>query len=320
MYIRNADIMPNWSDICNTADIPKLCDITTDIILREILTMEDDKAAWHRAVKEYYREMIESREEENRRRSKSVLQDYEEAISYFHYIQMIAFTEYAKIRSRQPSDGAISMLSFRASNDVLAAWNALLNGYYVTVGGILRGVYEAWISIIYFSEFPDKATIWWKMEPTKREEQGIRVSQMKGRLIEMGKLDREHPDIYSVFSQMTHPSADSMYPGLERGSSFDPRAIIFNVVGKFDEKKAKDFAKSVCIVSLNLTKIMFQVMKGAVERTPYKTLDGLSIALDALAQHLELNEGLLAKEPEKRFGVKHGLDEELFDDLMKNSH
>ena len=24
MYIRNADIMPNWSDICNTADIPKL--------------------------------------------------------------------------------------------------------------------------------------------------------------------------------------------------------------------------------------------------------------------------------------------------------
>lgn len=27
-YIRNtADIMPNWSDICNTADIPKLSEI-----------------------------------------------------------------------------------------------------------------------------------------------------------------------------------------------------------------------------------------------------------------------------------------------------
>jgi|LGVF01.2.fsa_nt_gb hypothetical protein len=28
LYIRNADIMPNWSDICNTADIPKLCEIS----------------------------------------------------------------------------------------------------------------------------------------------------------------------------------------------------------------------------------------------------------------------------------------------------
>ncbi len=28
MYIRNiADIIPNWSDICSTADIPELCGI-----------------------------------------------------------------------------------------------------------------------------------------------------------------------------------------------------------------------------------------------------------------------------------------------------
>ncbi len=31
MYIRNADIMPNWSDICNTADIPELSEIAFNL-------------------------------------------------------------------------------------------------------------------------------------------------------------------------------------------------------------------------------------------------------------------------------------------------
>jgi len=31
MYIRNiVDITPDWSDICSTADIPELCDITQE--------------------------------------------------------------------------------------------------------------------------------------------------------------------------------------------------------------------------------------------------------------------------------------------------
>ena len=34
--IRNADIMPNWSDICSTADIPKLCEIMEERAMRTI--------------------------------------------------------------------------------------------------------------------------------------------------------------------------------------------------------------------------------------------------------------------------------------------
>jgi len=273
--------------------------------------IKDEETLWHQQVKEY-REMIENREEENRHKSKSSLQEYEEAISYFHSLQMFAFTEHANIRSLQPHDGAISMLAFRASNDILAAWNLLLCGYFTGVNSILRSVYEACISIIYFSEFPDDAATWWKMNPKKNEEHGIYVGNMRQKLIDTEKLDSGHRDLYSVLSQMTHPNADSMYPGLERGTISGKSVIIFNVVGKFEEKKVKDFAKCICILSLNLTTCMFEAMDGIIEMSPYKTMDEFLNALDAMAQHLKLDERLLGEEPNKRYGAIHGLDEELF--------
>jgi hypothetical protein len=265
-----------------------------------------EREAWDRAVAEH-RTALQGREEENLSATRSMFKEHEQALTALHSIHLGLWYSHNSVRDRTPVQGALSMLAFRAANDLLAAWCLISHGYYVAANSMFRAVYEAWISIFYFWQFPDDANLWWKMDPTRQEEDRMRVGQMRRRLEEAGHIDQEVRRFYGTLSSMTHPTADSMYPGIVVKESTDERQLEFAVVGRFDERKTLYHASVVMMLGLDLAKLIGRALPGAVGQpnSPYESVQEMDRYLKALASHFKLGEELLTLTPEEVYGLIH---------------
>ena len=267
---------------------------------------EADYSQWQKAVSEH-RALIEAREQENLDLTKKFFSEHEEGLTALHAIHLALWRCHVNTRDKTPPDGALSFLAFRAANDLLAAWCLMARGHYVAAWSMFRAVLEGWISIVYFHHFPDDAVLWWKTDPTPQEEDRIKVGQMRRRLEEAGYLDPEVRTLYRVLSSMTHPTADSIYPGLIKKEANDEKQIEFSVVGQFDKSKTLYHASAAMILGVNLAKLMAGVLKGAIggPESPYKSIEEMNRYLNGLAYHFKLEDDLLTLSPEDIYGIQH---------------
>jgi hypothetical protein len=253
------------------------------------------------------RSAIDEREEENLKATRETLSDFEIGLTALHGVHMGLWQAFNGRRRKNAHHSALAMLTFRAANDLLASWCLISRGYYVAANGVFRAVWEGALSAAYVHHFPEDAELWWKMEPTRAEVERLRVGQMRRRLEEEGKIDKEFREFYGTLSAMTHPTADSMYPGIVVKESAGERQLEVAIVGRFEKKKSLYHAAVAVLLGISVARMMAEVLPGSVgeEDSPYSSRDELEESLLAIEHRLGLDKDILALTPEEIYGFRH---------------
>ncbi|RCW27961.1 hypothetical protein DFR48_102455 [Ciceribacter lividus] len=104
---------------------------------------------------------------------------------------------------------AVSVLAFRATNDMRAAKKLLNCGYFVQAASLLRDIAEIGMLALYFAEFPERLPDWRRSEGTNRHNRYGR-SKLRKAISEQGKFEYldQYFDLFSEYG--THPSSASI--------------------------------------------------------------------------------------------------------------
>jgi hypothetical protein len=226
------------------------------------------------------RRRVENLEHENQNQSIVFASAEEVTFAALTQLQINLIAGHQEVSTTDHLNNALAFLAHRAVNEQLAAWHLVLTGYFASSNLLFRTVYEIWTTMLYLHTFPDEAKVWWKLEPSPDEKNRMLVGQMRHKLITSDVLAPEHRRVYSFLSEMAHPSADSVYPGLERSPNGQLELVL---VGRVSEQKTQDFCKAACAYAGSQAKLLARVLVRSTDQ-PTELMDRyVDELLDAIA-------------------------------------